>query len=303
MWVPRLRTLVRVFRASVFLFAPSALAFAHAQNEASVRTDSINDSIRQPPDLNDGASRTRRYRITVLTSCHSDFAFCAKPIFLFKSPTRVFSPSIFLFILLPSVFGQAPNERAVTQSSPAGIQKRWNEFGVFSAISIDAVDLIARTPDARFGNIALRYGRVLVASKTVAFEWTIDAVPLAILSNSRFTVVPQDSGFVITQRRKSVYGWGASPIGLKFNFRRDRRIEPWVQARGGALYFNEQVPVAGAARFNFTADLSSGVQIVNRSRRSLIIGYKFQHISNGYRAPLNPGVDVQMIFLGFSVFK
>jgi hypothetical protein len=190
------------------------------------------------------------------------------------------------------------------QSTTEGIQKRWNEFGIWGGISFDATTLIGKTPDARFGNIGLRYGRVLLASKTVAFEWTIDAIPLSILSNKRFTAVPNGTGgFTVTQTRKSVYGWGLAPIGLKFNFRRNRRVQPFGQATGGFLYFNEQVPVAGAARFNFTFDFSGGVQIVNSNRRAFTIGYKYQHISNAYRSPINPGVDVQMIFAGFSIFK
>lgn len=207
------------------------------------------------------------------------------------------------------ILAQANNSSAssdssgVPQSSTEGIQKRWNEFGVWGGISFDATTLIGKTPDAKFGNIGLRYGRVLAASKTVAFEWTIDVIPVAILSNNRFTVVPSGPGFVITQTRKSVYGWGAAPIGLKFNFRRNRRVQPFGQATGGFLYFNEQVPVAGAARFNFTFDFSGGVQIVNSNRRAITIGYTYQHISNGYRATFNPGVDVQIVFAGFSVFR
>ena len=190
------------------------------------------------------------------------------------------------------------------QSTSEGIQKRWNEFGIWGGISFDATTLIGKTPDAKFGNVGLRYGRVLKTSKTVAFEWTIDVIPVAILSNNRFTLVPAGPGVsAVTQTRKSVYGWGAAPIGLKFNFRRNRRVQPFGQATGGFLYFNEQVPLAGAARFNFTYDFSGGVQIVNRTRRAFTIGYKYQHISNGYRATFNPGVDVQIIYAGFSFFK
>ena len=226
---------------------------------------------------------------------------------------RVIHQAIFSCLLLLTlplvVLAQAPDNSssspsaAGAQSTTEGIQKRWNEFGVWGGISFNAPTLIGKTPDARFGNIGLRYGRVLAASKTVAFEWTIDAIPLSILSNRRFTAVPSGSGFVITQTRKSVYAWGLAPIGLKFNFRRNRRVQPFGQATGGFLYFNEQVPVAGAARFNFTFDFSGGVQIVNSNRRAFTIGYKYQHISNGFRASFNPGVDVQMIFAGFSVFK
>jgi len=42
---------------------------------------------------------------------------------------------------------------------------------------------------------------------------------------------------------------------------------------------------------------------VNSNRRAVTVGYKYQHISNGYRSNINPGVDAQMIFVGFSVFR
>jgi len=186
------------------------------------------------------------------------------------------------------------------QSGSEGIQKRWNEWGVWGGISFDAPTVLGTTPSARFGNLGLRYGRVLAASKTVAFEWTIDAVPVAILSNDRFVFVP-GTGYVGS--RKTVYGAGASPIGLKFNFRRKRRVQPFGQATGGFLYFSQQVPVSGASQYNFTFDFSGGVQVVNSNRHSFTIGYKFQHISNGSTAPFNPGVDIQMIFGGFSLFR
>src|SRR5436190_8414230 len=155
---------------------------------------------------------------------------------------------------------------ASSTSSPStteGIQKRDNEWGIWGGISFNSPTLIGKTPNANFGNVGLRYGRVLAASKTVAFEWTIDAIPLAIFSGDRFTATPTPTGFVITKDRKSVYGAGAAPIGLKFNFRRNRRVQPFGQATGGFLYFTDQVPIAGSSQFNFTFDFSGGVQVVN----------------------------------------
>src|SRR5438105_4862132 len=229
----------------------------------------------------------------------------------FSNGTFLCVPASCLLVLILSVIvsAQAINEYsspAVGSSAPStseGIQKRWNEFGIWGGISFDSPTLIGKTPNSRFGNIGLRYGRVLAASKTVAFEWTIDAVPLSILSNNRFTAVPSGSGFVVTQTRQSVYGFGAAPIGWKFNFRRNRRVQPFGQATGGFLYFSRQAPVDGSSRFNFTFDFSGGVQIVNSNRRSFTIGYKYQHISNGFTGTFNPGVDVQMVFAGFSIFK
>jgi len=191
---------------------------------------------------------------------------------------------------------------APSQSTSEGIQKRDNEWGVWGGISFDAPTLIGKTPSARYGNIGLRYGRVLAASKSVAFEWTIDAIPLAILSNERLFVV-SSTPFVVGSTRKAVYAAGAAPIGLKFNFRRNRRVQPFGQTTGGFLYFAEQVPITNASQFNFTFDFSGGVQIVNSNRRSFTVGYKYQHISNGNTGTFNPGVDVQMVFAGFSIFK
>ena len=211
---------------------------------------------------------------------------------------------LLLLAFVSSIWAQAPDASTKSQTSTEGIQKRENEWGVWGGISFDSTTLIGKTPDAKFGNIGLRYGRVLKTSKTVAFEWTIDVIPVSVLLNPRPEVTSVGPGFTITSLvRHSVYGFGAAPIGLKFNFRRNRRVQPFGQATGGFLYFNRQAPVDDSSRFNFTFDFSGGVQIVNSNRRSFTIGYKYQHISNGYTGTFNPGVDVQMIFAGFSVFK
>jgi len=188
--------------------------------------------------------------------------------------------------------------------STSGIRGNKNEFGVWGGISFHSPTLIGKTPDARFGNIALRYGRVLAANESLAFQWTIDAVPVAIFSVKRFTFTQTSPGtFTLTSTRDQAYGAGISPIGLKFNFRPRRKVQPFASTTGGFLFFNEDVPRPGAARFNFTFDFSGGVQVVNSSRRSFFVGYKYQHISNGDHSPINPGVDLQMIYGGFSIFR
>lgn len=223
-----------------------------------------------------------------------------------------FIPVLLILVAMTSAVAQesencsssSVDNNARVQSTSKGVQKRENEFGFWGSFSFATTALIGRTPDARFGNIGVRYGRSLLVSKTVAFEWTIDAVPLAVLSNRQSVTVSDQRGVLISAKaRKSVYGWGVAPIGFKFNFRHNHRLQPFGQGTGGFLYFNEAVPQSDAARFNFTFDFAGGVQVVNIKRRAFAIGYKFQHISNGNRAPNNPGVDVQMIYAGFSVFR
>lgn len=206
-----------------------------------------------------------------------------------------------LLLFVPESAAQQPDTTTGQQQSDSARMKR-NEFGVWGGISFHAPTLIGKTPDARFGNIGLRYGRVLAANENLAFSWTIDAVPVAVLSTNRFTIVPTGPGtFTIQRSREHTYGAGVSPIGLKLNFRRAQMLQPFVSGSGGFLYFTKEVPVSGAARFNFTYDFGGGIQIVNDSGRAITVGYKYNHISNGYHSPINPGVDVQMIYVGYSI--
>ena len=221
-----------------------------------------------------------------------------------------FAPSIILLLLIATtaaVTDQAQTSNSTTDvqsDSSSGVRGNANEFGVLGGISFHTPTLIGKTPDARFGQIALRYGRVLASNESVAFQWTIDATPLAILSLKRFRFTQTSPGtFTVTTTRDHVYGAGISPIGFKFNFRPQRRVQPFASTSGGFLFFGEDIPVPGAARFNFTYDFGGGVQIVNSSRRAFTIGYKYHHISNGYHSPINPGIDVQMIYAGFSIFR
>jgi hypothetical protein len=220
---------------------------------------------------------------------------------------RMPNPLALLFIFALLVF--VPESGAQQANPTAGQQPRddeirRNEFGVWGGLSLDSPTWIGKTPDARFGNIGLRYGRVLAVNENLAFSWTIDAVPVAVLSVNRFTIVPTGSGsFTVQRTREHTYAAGLSPIGLKLNFRRKQTLQPFAGGSGGFLYFGKDVPVPGAARFNFTFDFGGGVQIVRNSSRAITIGYKYQHISNGDRSPINPGVDVQMIYAGFSIFK
>lgn len=209
-----------------------------------------------------------------------------------------------VFVLLLGVRESAAQQATVPagQQSSGASENRRNEFGVWGGISFDAPTWIGKTPDARFGNIGLRYGRVLAANDNLAFSWTIDVVPVAVLSVNRFTVVPTSSGsFTVQRTREHTYGAGLSPIGLKLNFRRSQTLQPFANGTAGFLYFSKDVPVAGAARFNFTFDFGGGIEIVGKSRRAITVGYKYQHISNGDRSPINPGVDVQLIYVGYSI--
>jgi hypothetical protein len=105
---------------------------------------------------------------------------------------------------------------------------------------------------------------------------------------------------------ETVYGGGINPLGLKLNFRRQHRFELFGASTAGFLASVQPVPVdiPHGTQFNFTFDFQAGFQLFNESRsRAWVLGYKYQHISNGYRHSFNPGVDVNSIFVGYSFFR
>lgn len=213
-----------------------------------------------------------------------------------------------LFALLVVVVVLACAVSAEAQSAGGGpddfkLKRGDNEFGFFGGTSTNTPTLIGTTEDAHLTVVALRYGRVFGTKGEVAFEYTIDGVPLALVSQTEFDVRREGDALFLERTRRKVYGAGISPIGFKFNFRRRARVQPFASTSGGLLYFARQVPAPGSSQFNYTFDFSGGVQVLTRTRKAVLIGYKFQHISNANTAPFNPGLDANVIYAGFSVFR
>ena len=179
------------------------------------------------------------------------------------------------------------------------------ELGVWGGFSPGSTTWIGKTSNRRLALLAFRAGRVMGSKKNFSFEYTIDAAYARLVQPSE-TVVFQGSTpstFIITSSGADANGFGLSPIGLKFIFRRHERVKPFVQTTGGFLIFDRAVPYDAAREFNFTFDVGGGVQIFSESRHAVMIGYKFHHFSNGGTRTVNPGVDSHVIYAGFSIFR
>lgn len=186
-----------------------------------------------------------------------------------------------------------------------GMEKAVNEFGVWGGGSFSSPTLIGKTEETRFGLVAFRYARVLARGDNLVLKYTLDAVPAAVLSFPVTELVEAPPPFAVVARkeRRNITGAGLSPVGFQLNFRRRERVQPFAQGSGGFLYFGERVPDARGAQFNFTADFGGGVQWKTGARRAWTAGYRYHHVSNGYRADVNPGFDSNLFYLGFSIFR
>ncbi|MGA6959822.1 MAG: acyloxyacyl hydrolase, partial [Candidatus Acidiferrales bacterium] len=195
-----------------------------------------------------------------------------------------------------------------TQAQPAPLYPPGNEFGVWGGYSVANSQIFGSTSDRQLGVFALRYARTLYDKPSTALQYTLDIVPLETLRQPTYQVCTPPtgpSGYCATGR-ETVYGGGVSPIGLKLNFRRVHRLQPFIASTAGFVASLRPVPVdiPGGTQFNFTFDFQTGVDWFNSARdRAWRFGYKYQHISNAYRHSFNPGVDVHVFYIGYSFFK
>ena len=197
-----------------------------------------------------------------------------------------------LAILLGSLVVPAVSRGQTTEPI---LKRGKNEIGIWGGGSVAATPLIGTTSDFDFGLAALRYGRRLWENEALSFDWTVDVVPLAILSLDRS---PSSAG----TEHDAVYGAGLAPIGFRISYDALDWCRPYFAASGGFLAFAERVPAAGA-KFNFTYDFGVGAQIPLTARTAATIGYSYYHISNGDIADSNPGFDANLLYVGFSLFR
>jgi hypothetical protein len=186
-----------------------------------------------------------------------------------------------------------------------------NEFGVWAAYSANSPDVYTSQGHTQFGVAAFRYGRLLHESPSYTVEYTVDVEPVEM---SRANVYQScmlffhgvvQSGFCASGKQW-IYAGGLSPFGFKFNFRPKRQWQPFAAFSGGFVMSQKPIPedIPKATRFNFTGDIQVGMEHFNRQRtRAWIFSYKLQHISNGFRSSVNPGVDLNMLAVGYSFFK
>lgn len=189
---------------------------------------------------------------------------------------------------------------------PYTLRKGDDEFGIWAGGSFTATTVFggltdAEAADRKFFQIGLRYGRTLYANDSVALQYTLDAIPIAVATGN--LVVNTRVAGVTTFRRETAYGAGVTPLGLQLDFANGSRVHPFIHVNGGLLVFNQSMPLPDAGRFTLVGETGGGVRIFTSDRRAITLGVKFHHISNGDRSGSNRGLNQFVIHGGFSIFK
>ena len=182
-----------------------------------------------------------------------------------------------------------------------------NEFGFWAGFSPKATTMFEglrddEAEDRKFFIAGLRYGRTLAANNSVALQYTIDVVPVALATGTIVSRTTSVSG-VETFQRETTYGAGITPIGLQLDFANGSKVHPFAHVNGGFLYFNKSMPIEDSGQFQFVGEAGGGIRIFTSERRAVNIGVKFHHISNGDRSGSNRGLNHFVIYAGFSIFR
>jgi len=149
--------------------------------------------------------------------------------------------------------------------------------------------------------LGFKYSRLLAHNGTLTFRYTPEIVPAAWVTQPVWGIdhfaVQRSDRFTHTE---TTYGAGASPIGFELGFNPEGKLQPIVGTDEGFLYFSRNVPSLFSAQFNFTIEVRLGLRVSLNRARALSVEYVYHHLSNGYTARENPGVDSQMISLGYN---
>jgi len=201
---------------------------------------------------------------------------------------------VFTTILL---FSAAPAWAGFCSPDPAPREPR-HDFQFFSGYSPASATLIGTTTDRRFVVAGFGYSYRCWLWPSVSIAYSGELMPAAVLLQPG-QYLPQ---FVPSH---AVYGFAITPLGFTADFGRSRGVYPYIETNEGIIASSEPIPinVSGATGLNFLIDLGGGVRIKMGERHAISLGYKFLHISNGFTSAVNPGVDNNVFYAGFSLSK
>ena len=191
---------------------------------------------------------------------------------------------------------------AAAQSAPVPEAR----LGAWVAGTVAAGSVLGALPGGRLTLAGLRYTRRLIPRARQGpapfdapnLTYTADLIPVAHLYLPAEAV--PDLFYLEGDSQStplSTYGVGAYPLGLQITFHFREGVRPFVAGHTGGLYFSEPVPDALGRHFNFAAGVGAGVEVSLPRRTSVTLGYRYHHLSNGFRGSINPGLDANLLYL------
>jgi hypothetical protein len=199
-----------------------------------------------------------------------------------------------------SVEASTPAEAVIRVTpKPSGKQPVESEIAVTGMIPAGDYRLYSATVRCNAWTLGVEYDRhswgYFLKSQ---FDYVVEVIPFLLLSE------PAKADFwgnPKSPNQQLVPGVSVSPFGFRMLWRPNKAVRPYVTGKLGVVAFPQKVlsPAASYANFNVQADF--GILFKMTERVDLRVDpFVFFHVSNGYLAASNPGMDELATKIGIS---
>lgn len=174
-----------------------------------------------------------------------------------------------------------------------------HDFQFFAGYSPVSTVQSHAAPDRQFLLAGFSYSYRCWVWSSTSLSYTAAAMPLASL------IEPDE---IINQHEVPghvVYGFAIASVGVTLELARKRRVHPFLETLEGIIGSTEPIPenVPNATGLNFLYSLGGGIRRNIGSRQAISLGYRFMHISNAGTTSVNPSVNNNVIYIGYSFLR
>ena len=217
---------------------------------------------------------------------------------------RVRRAVVFALLVVSSAFlgtrpGYGQSSKSQWEALPDSVRK--NAVQVWGGYSPGSVKLFGVIQGARFGTGGIRYLRIMGRSTegNRLLEYVADVLPFTAMTYDPVRGAPD----LAKQRGEhTLYGLGITPLGLRLRGPIGHRWQPYVESGLGFVYFRDPLPDRRGEPFNFIFQVGVGVRL-QAGPTAFTLGYRFHHLSNGFRGQINPGFDSNIFHLGVTLVQ
>lgn len=180
-----------------------------------------------------------------------------------------------------------------------------HEFEFFAGYSPVSSTLIGTETDRRFMAAGFTYAYRCWIWDSVSLSYSATAMPAAILLQPSEVLYNPATFNQRVSPAHAVYGFAVAPLGFTLDLWRKRRFHPFAETIEGLIASTEPIPEnqPDATGLNFLFDVGAGVRLETSPHSAVSMGYRFLHISNADTTSFNPGVDNNVFYIGYSLFR
>jgi hypothetical protein len=193
--------------------------------------------------------------------------------------------------MLGATLADEPGAAVMVARAPKTKPPVESEIAVMGMVPYGDYRLISTTVRCDAWTVGAEYARHSFGHFLLGARWDYigEVLPFVLLSEpakADFWGNPE------SPYQQHLYGLSILPIGWRWIWRADKHQKFYVSTKLGAVAFNQKALSLNASYVNFNIQAAFGMQFRLSDRIDLKLEpFEFFHVSNGYLAASNPGMD------------